>query len=144
MIRERGTVVAVEPGRVLVETAPAGACGSCGARPGCGHHLLGRSLAGATRIPVAVPPDFPSPLSPGDRVVIGVAEDLLVKSALTLYGVPLLGGLLGAAGGHLALASEGWAALFALVGFAAGAWAARRVAARLALNPAARPVLLAE
>lgn len=89
MIEEQGRVVAVEPGAVWVETRRRSTCSSCSAQAGCGQGLMDRLGVDARRGFVRVLCDLQ--LAVGDAVVIGIREDLLVRSALLVYLLPLLG-----------------------------------------------------
>ncbi|MCE4070402.1 MULTISPECIES: SoxR reducing system RseC family protein [Pseudomonas] len=89
MIQERGRVIAVESGAVQVETLRYSTCSGCSASAGCGHGLL-RQLGvvrgrGGMRVLSSLA------LAPGDEVVLGMDEDLLLKSALLFYLSPLIG-----------------------------------------------------
>lgn len=96
MIEEQGRVVALEPGAAWIETVRATSCQSCSANKGCGHAVMDRNAAGSrARIRV----ESPRVLSVGDQVVVGIAEDSLMKAALMVYLLPLIclfaGALLG-------------------------------------------------
>lgn len=52
---------------------------------------------------------------PGERVRVGISSSTLVLMALLLYGLPLLGFLLGAMLGHWLFALQSWRDLGALV-----------------------------
>jgi len=108
VVRESGTVVAVDDRTVRIRITPASeeACAACG---GC-------SCAGSTRLleTAAVPG-----LSVGDRVRVESAPTGRVTASLLLLGVPLLGLLGGAVvgeatGDRLGLGAEGGAVLLGL------------------------------
>lgn len=89
MIEERGRVIAVESGAVWVETLRRSTCSGCSINAGCGQGLLERLGVGSGRGRVRAVSSLK--LAPGDEVVLGVGEDLLLKSALLFYLSPLLG-----------------------------------------------------
>ena len=84
---------------------------------------------------------------PGDRVLIAVAREALLRASLVVYAVPVLGLLAGAAAAQVVAgaiapaAAEPSAGIGGLAGAAAGALAARRLARRRgAAAPAVRVV----
>jgi sigma-E factor negative regulatory protein RseC len=86
MIEEEAVVARVEAGQVWVEKTRKPACGSC-ARP-CATAAVGDYLGQSTvRMAVLSTIDVRT----GDRVVVGVREDALVKGSLSVYLLPLLG-----------------------------------------------------
>lgn len=89
MIEEQGRVVAVESGAVWVETLRKSTCSSCSANATCGQGLMDRLGVGRQRGYVRALCSLQ--LSVGDAVVIGVREDLLVRSSLLVYLLPLFG-----------------------------------------------------
>ena len=140
MIEEQGRVVAVELGAVWVETLRKSTCSSCSANAACGQGLMERLGVGRQRGYVRALCQLQ--LAVGDAVVIGVREDLLVRSSLLVYLLPLLG-LLGAAllADGLGL-SEPWVILGALAGLFATWLLVRWRASRVADDPALQPVVL--
>lgn len=94
MIEESGRVVAVEAGAVWVQTLRKSTCSSCSANAGCGQGLLDKLALGSQRGTVRALTDLQ--LAVGDEVVIGVREDLLLRSAVQVYLLPLLALLAGA------------------------------------------------
>ncbi len=140
MLEESARVVAVEPGAVWVETLRRSTCSACSANAGCGQGLMEKLGVGERRGYVrALASDAHAV---GDRVVIGIPEDLLVRSSLLIYLLPLLG-LFGAAllAEWLAL-GESFVILAALSGFAACWWLARWRSRQGADDPARQPVVL--
>lgn len=127
MIEEQGRVVAIEPGAVWVETVRRTTCSSCQASPGCGHRVLDAARAGS-RARVRALVDASAEV--GDRVAIGIPEEVLLRSTLRVYLLPLLL-LFGAAvagqhlfGGDTAALGLGLVGLGA--GFAYNRWYSRR------------------
>lgn len=140
MIEEQGRVVAIEPGAVWVETLRKSTCSSCSANAACGQGVMDRLGVGRQRGYVRALSRLN--LAVGDSVVIGVREDLLVRSSLLVYLLPLLG-LLAAA---LAADGLGLAEPQVILGGLAGMFGTwllvRWRAARVADDPALQPVVL--
>ena len=82
------------------------------------------------------------PLNVGEDVVIGVREDLLVRSSLQVYLLPLLGLFAGALGAHGLAVAEYFVILSGGIGFAAVWLSVRWFSASQADNPALQPVVL--
>jgi sigma-E factor negative regulatory protein RseC len=99
MLEETAQVVRITSGEVWVETQRRSSCSSCSAAKGCGTATLSKVL-GNRRTVVRVLSTIP--LGVGDRVVIGIREQALVRGSLAVYAVPilllLLGGLIGELG----------------------------------------------
>ena len=98
MIEENAQVVRIQGDEVWVETQRSSSCASCSAEKGCGTATLSRVL-GKRRNVVRVLTTIP--LRVGDRVVIGIREQALVRGSLAVYAVPILLLLLGALVGEL-------------------------------------------
>lgn len=140
MIEEQGRVVAVEAGAVWVETLRSSTCSSCSLKAGCGQGLLDQLGAGGKRGYVRALSTLQ--LDVGDLVVIGVAEDLLVRGSLLLYLVPLLGLFAAAVVAEQLALSEPLVILSALVGlFIACMWVRWR-SNRVADDPTLQPVVV--
>lgn len=133
MIRERATVVAVAYGHVEVRTTPTAGCGACTAAGGCGVGALAAFSARRGRsIRLAASPG----LRRGDTVDLGIQERALLQAAATVYLLPLILLLVGAAAGErLAVAVGGhgdWGALAVVGLILLGWWAlAPRLRARI-------------
>ncbi len=93
MIEERGCVTSVEPGFVWVTCARQAGCERCAAGKGCGGGLLSRLLGDRLHRVRAI---SNAPVSTGQQVVIGLDESVLIRSAMMVYGVPIVGVILGA------------------------------------------------
>lgn len=113
-----------------VQTERRSSCGTCSARKGCGTGALA-GLFGASRHEVEV--HNPIGARPGEEVIIGISESLLVRGSASVYLVPLLtlvaGALLaeGLAPQLGWVGSDGPAILGGLAGLAAGfLWLHRR------------------
>lgn len=139
MIEETARIVDVQGEFAVVESERRSACGGCAAGGGCGTAAIARAfgnrmvrLTVLNRIGAGV----------GDRVVIGLAENGLVRGAFAVYAVPLAGLFAGALGGYGVGGSDPAAIAGAVAGLAAGlAWSAR-FGRRSRHDPAYQPVVL--
>jgi sigma-E factor negative regulatory protein RseC len=139
VIEEQGRVVAREPGAVWVETVRSGSCAACNAGRGCGQRTLERLQAGgAARVRALA--DVAAGV--GDRVAMGIPEQLLLRGTLRVYLLPLLllfGGAL--AGRHLG-SGDDTAMLGGLLGLAGGFVYNRWYSRRYENDPAHQPRVL--
>jgi len=117
MITEAAIVTRCDGRLVELELQRNSTCGQCELSKGCGTGALGR-LLGHRKKPILIETDHQ--LKTGDRLTLGVSESALVKTSLTIYGMPLLGmvgaGILAA----LVAAPELIVAMAACAGFFAG------------------------
>ncbi|WP_144244463.1 SoxR reducing system RseC family protein, partial [Pseudohaliea rubra] len=99
MLRETGRVVAVEACSVWVETIRKSTCGACAARKGCGHGLLERYASGRRGLVRVLPGSrlAPADCRIDDQVIIELPEDVVLRSSLIVYALPLMTLLAGAA-----------------------------------------------
>ncbi len=141
MIKETGVVVDIQGNNLWVETIRRSTCGSCSARQGCGQHLLSRFIGGNSRIPV-LPGEVTADIKVGDEVVIGIAGDVLVRGALSVYLLPLLGLAAGVVIGHVWLQTEWAAVVFGFAGLGLVALTVRMKSWQLRNDPRVCPVLL--
>ena len=140
MIEEQGRVVAVEPGAVWVETLRKSTCSGGSANAACGHGPMERLGVGRHRGYLRALSQLQR--SVGDSVVIGVREDLLVRSSLLVYLFPLLGLLAAALVAESLGLTEPLIILAGLAGLF-GTWLlVRWRASRYADDPELQPVVL--
>ncbi len=87
MIEGFAHVVAVEGGVVWLEPEQTSSCGSCASSSACGAKGIGTTASRleARRFQI----DNKDNLTVGERVVVGIRENALVKASLTAYAVPL-------------------------------------------------------
>ena len=121
MLEQAAEVVAVLPGGARVQAVESSGCGTCG-----GHGCSTRRIAELfRRTPQGFLVDSSLPLTPGDRVIVGIEEGRVLFGAIRAYGLPLLAML----GGALLMAAfmpgDGPAVAGLLVGGVAG-WALGR------------------
>lgn len=123
MIKETGQVVKIQEETIWVETAIKSTCQTCQAKSNCGTSSIAQAFAGKSVIN-EVHNHLDAKLH--DWVEIGIPEDSLIRGASTMYLLPLLFALFGAAFSSLWLKnlmaiSEGIVILvtagFAWVGF---------------------------
>jgi len=145
MIEERGVVVEIKDNFAFVQTQRDSSCGHCSANKGCGTASLA-GVVGQKETLVKVVNQ--KNVKVGDRVVIGVAEDALLKSSLALYLVPLLSLFVVAVGyeslvGLLELPSyEILTALAGLLGLFAGLNWVKRVSVKMSEDVNYQPVIV--
>lgn len=87
MIEQTATVIDVEGDQLVVETVPQSSCQSCAVKSGCGTSVLSGTV-GRKVVHFRVKNSVAA--SKGDRVVLGLPEDALVKGSLIVYLLPLL------------------------------------------------------
>ena len=139
MIEEQATVTAVDDGYAWVQTSRSTACDSCAAQKGCGTSAIGKVIG---RQYTEVRALNRCNASIGDTVIVGLAEDMLLKSSLAVYLVPLLLMLAGAMTGELLLGGSFAAVAGCGAGLVAGfAWI-QWFSARIARNERFQPTVL--
>lgn len=145
MIQEWGRVMVVEPGAVQIETLRRSTSSDCSASAGCGHGLAERLgvFRGRGRMsPLTLRNPASSSLKPGDGILLGMDEDLLLKSALLFYLSPLIGMFaLALLAARLDL-GEPLIIVAGLAGFLLAWLFVRRRARRHMDDPAMQPVVL--
>ncbi len=92
MLKETGTVVAVDNDGLWVETMQQSTCAKCSAKQGCGQQLLNKlsPSQNMTFIKALFTDSSRHHIwVSGDTAVLGVNEHALVFAALLAYGLPL-------------------------------------------------------
>lgn len=147
VIEEQAQVVHVEDREVWVETQRQSACGQCSVNKGCGTAVIGKVLGKkSSRVQVLNPNNISVDM--GDRVLIGIEEQALVKGSMAIYLMPLLAmflfGLLGEVlADQFALASpDAFIAVLSVVGLAVGFLWLRLFARGIAQDARYQPILL--
>lgn len=96
MLETRAIVVQLEGAEAVVEAVHGGGCGLCSSNKGCGSGKLSKVFGVQSR-QFRVRNEIDARI--GEEVQVAVADGVLLRSALTLYGLPLLllfgGALLG-------------------------------------------------
>ncbi len=131
MLEQTAEVIKTAPNGVLVQAVEPSGCGTC-AGQGCSSRRIAELFQ---RKPRHFLVDCDLSLSPGDRVVIGVANGSVLKSAMRAYALPLALMLAGALLGQSIRPGDGSALLGMLLGGMVGALLARG-------GRAPRPVVL--
>ncbi len=90
MILETGTVVAIEPDGLWVETIQKSACEVCVAEKGCGHKFLSKLAGKTASIRVLRNQAAQSNVAVGQSVTIGIPEDVIVLASLLVYLMPIV------------------------------------------------------
>jgi sigma-E factor negative regulatory protein RseC len=141
LITETGRVLEVEGGWAWVACRRQLECARCAEGRGCGGGVLGRLLC--DRLHKVRAATGSVVVAPGDQVIIGLGEDVVMRAAAVVYLVPLLAALAGAlatwrlgGGGDLA------AVIGAGAGFVLGLGWARRYSGRHALDSSFQPVIV--
>ena len=87
MIEERARVIAVENGQLLLEAQTRASCSACAVKQGCGTAVVSRWIGRKfTRF------QAPNTVNArvGDEVVVGLAEEAMLKGSVLVYLLPLL------------------------------------------------------
>ena len=88
MIEEQAQVIDIKGHMLILQAQTQSACGSCAASKGCGTSLLSKVVGRKfTRIQA----DNSINANIGDTVVVGIAEDAMLKGSMILYLFPVLG-----------------------------------------------------
>lgn len=133
MLEQNAIVLKTEDGLAWVEARESGTCGSCGSG-GCSTRRLADLFGRRER---SYPVQNPLRAVAGEQVVIGIPPGALWKSAMRLYGLPLILLFAGAlAGQHL------YGDLGALLGAGGGLVIAAFSQKRLSASRALQPVML--
>src|SRR3989344_5656288 len=93
MIEENAIVVGLEQNTAMLEIVRRTPCGLCGQTRGCGISLWGRLFRHRSNIFKAI---NQINAKVGDSVIVGIEEQALLISSLTVYGIPLVATLAGA------------------------------------------------
>ena len=132
-------VVRVDGDSVWLEPEQTTSCGSCASKAACGSGAPGIGTVASRNAQRQFRIDNDWHLLAGDRVVVGIGEQALIKAALTAYAIPLTCALLG---GGMAEATYGsdlitMAAMAAAlgIGVALARLSATRLGARGSLAP---------
>ncbi|MFN3397789.1 MAG: SoxR reducing system RseC family protein [Sulfurimicrobium sp.] len=105
MVEGFARVVAVEGGVAWLEPEQTSSCGSCASSSACGAKGIGTAASRleARRFRL----DNHAGLVVGERVVVGIRENTLVKASLTAYAIPLATMLGAGAAAQWAAGSDG-------------------------------------
>ncbi|OZG70623.1 transcriptional regulator [Hahella sp. CCB-MM4] len=140
MIEEQGKVVAIDGDYAWINTMRESACQSCSASKGCGQKMLNSVSSGrSSQVKVSRTLD----VNVGDRVLVGIAEEALLKASILAYLLPLLA-MIVCAGAAEAIFSfpDPVVALIGVLGLALGLILVKTLSFRLSCNPSYHPQLL--
>ncbi|RKZ38858.1 MAG: hypothetical protein DRQ49_13160 [Gammaproteobacteria bacterium] len=144
MLKESGIVVEIDDKFAIIQIRRTRHCSQCAAK-GCGIGSLSFVLGQKeTRLKVI----NLRGAKVGDRVVIGLQEQALLKSSLILYLLPLLGLFVGAIGYEIWVTIWEWhhseilTVLAGLVGFFMGLLWVKRINFFMSKNANHQPVIL--
>lgn len=117
MLIEKGIIVAADNDYIWIETIRKSACQACNARTGCGQALMSELVSPETQykkniVRVSVPENTGKI---GDEINIGIHETALIKMAMLVYGLPVIGLLLGGVAGQYAGLSDPLVALASIL-----------------------------
>lgn len=105
MIIERGVVAATEDNGFWVEAVQKSVCSGCKVKQGCGQGLLSKYSKSSGYLWV-MRGGVIDQVSVGDEISFGLPEDIIVKSSLIIYMIPLLLLLCGTVGAYLINTSD--------------------------------------
>lgn len=117
MTETEALVVALHGNDALVRVESQGGCGRCHEPGGCGGQSLSQMFCAKPR-EYALPNTVMAQV--GERVVLGVPEGVLNRTAMLAYVVPVLAVLLGALVGRSWGGSDGAAVIGAALGLGSG------------------------
>jgi len=87
MIEENARVIAIENNQLLLEAETKAACNACAAKQGCGTSVLSKWV-GRKFTRFQAPNTVNAQV--GDEVVVGLAEEAMLKGSVLVYLLPLL------------------------------------------------------
>ena len=87
MIEEKARVIAIENNQLLLEAETRAACNACAVKQGCGTSVLSKWV-GRKFTRFQVPNTVNARV--GDEVVVGLAEEAMLKGSVLVYLLPLL------------------------------------------------------
>ena len=98
MIEEQARVVAIDDGTVEMEVQRHTACDACSVNKGCGTGVLAKAIGVR---PMQIRARSNLSLNVGDIVIVGIEDQMLVRSSFLVYALPMLMLLVGAFFGEL-------------------------------------------
>jgi len=145
MIEESGRVITIENDVAWIEVQRKAVCDTCSVNKGCGTGVIAK-VVGNKRFRIPVNNSINARV--GDDVIVGISDDMLIKSSFAAYMTPLLMLFLGAwVGENVAhfielSSSEGFSTIFGIGGLCAGFFWLRRFSNRIAKDGRYQPILL--
>lgn len=145
MVTETGQVTALQDEFAWVATQRKAVCDTCSAQKGCGSGVLAKVL-GRRLTHVKVINSLGAKV--GDEVVVGMDDDVLVRTSFAVYAMPLLMMIAGAVAGQMLADALHWyysdaaTAVFGIGGLFGGfAWL-RRYTRAIAADERCQPRML--
>jgi len=144
MIEEQAQVIEIKGNQLVLQAQTQSACGSCAASKGCGTSVLAK-VVGRKFTHFQAENNIDAQV--GDTVIVGIAEDALLKGSVMMYIVPILAMLTFALLGDYLFAvsspdRDAKIAVFAIVGLVAGSLLSRWYFNRRASVQLFSPVVL--
>ena len=144
MIEEQAKVIAIDNDQVLLEAQSQSSCNACAARQGCGTSVLSKWV-GRKFTRFKAPNTVNARV--GEVVVVGLAEDALLKGSLLVYLLPLIGMIIFALVADSLIAAETASrdllvVLAAVLGFFVASFVSRVVLSSGALMGKLAPVIV--
>lgn len=139
MIKEWATVVSWQQGIAVVRYDRKTGCCNCNAGFDCSIPTL-NELVPQNEHPLQIPNH--QLLKPGQRVEVGIAEGALLRSAMLVYMMPLLGMMLGGILLQYWLGTDAFAALGTLLGGGVAFILVRSLVYRLGKQSKYQPIIL--
>ena len=143
MVKEKTTIVAIEPGYLWVEGVQHSTCGSCTARAGCGQRLLAGIKARTSRVRVLLRAGDKTDYRIGEELQISIPDNVVVKGSLFIYFSPLIGMLLLAGMADYWFGQELITIGAGLTGFAVGGLLVRIISDHLRDDTRLQPTVIA-
>lgn len=129
MIESTARVVATEGSSVWLEPEQGGSCGSCASSSACGTKGIGTAASKLEQRRFLISNE--DKLEVGERVVVGIRENMLLKAAVTAYALPLAVMLLAGALAQWRIGDDIASLVAMIAGLAIGLGISRAVARRL-------------
>lgn len=141
MLKEIGQVMAVEDDTVWVQTQSKTSCSSCHVNNACGTGIVSKAFS---RKVFVTPVKNSLKAHIHDQVEVGIPEDLVVKTSLIVYLLPLICMMVVLAFLNLSFdgLTEGWLIVGAFVGLLMGFFMTRLIGQNMSKSKGLEPVLL--
>jgi len=117
MIEEYAIITSRSGTQATLEIERRTACGLCGQKRGCGNATWGRLLGHHSH---AFSAENPINANIGDSVIVGIDEQAILHTTFYLYGVPLIGLLLGTVLANYFFSNQFYVMIGAVLGLALG------------------------
>lgn len=141
MVETQGVVVHADERIAQIRTSRRSACGVCGSNDGCGVSSVVKAFDKAMVFRVA----NTLGVSAGEQVIVGVGEQVLLRSSLVAYVLPLVflivGAIIGSAFAPVA-AKDAFSVAGAVIGVGLGFLGSKLWAPVIAANADFQPILL--